>query len=156
MPDIKSELSKLANAWDAHEDSIRTKAKAIAPENTGNMSRDTFNYAGKVALTQNDLANAMASLGYTKSSVQAVITQMLRTGMLARVDDKMHPTQAEYTPLRNPYAKKKAKAKVKVSGIAALALPKAPDWESELNTMPLSTAYDLYKRLSIFFGGTKC
>ena len=47
MPDLQSELSKIANAWDDQEKEIRKeqpKEKAMTFTPTGNVSRDTFHF----------------------------------------------------------------------------------------------------------------
>lgn len=118
MPDLQSELSKIANAWDTHEQTIRhdsheqTQEKATAPmksfTKTGVCSHDVFAYvnANRHIYTPPLVAAALTDMGYRKSSVFALITQMKRNGML-KLDDNgfLTTTQDEYTPFANPYPK---------------------------------------------------
>ena len=135
MPDLQSELSKIANAWDTHEQEIRKespKEKEVSTqpnqtEYTGNMSRDLYMFVihHPNEMPQADIAHLMVDkFGYKYTSVQALITQMKRNGMLL-VDEqgKLVATQDEYKPFANPYKttkatlKAKAKAKTKSADI---------------------------------------
>ena len=138
MPDLQSELSKIANAWDTHEQTIRhdshekSKEKEVSTqpnqtEYTGNMSRDLYMFVihHPNEMPQADIAHLMVDkFGYKYTSVQALITQMKRNGMLL-VDEqgKLVATQDEYKPFANPYKttkatlKAKAKAKTKSADI---------------------------------------
>ena len=141
MPDLQSELSKLANAWDNHEQAIRQpqpqqeKAVQTTPV-TGNATRDTFEFIrlNSRKYTQVQLADGMARLGYKKNSVQALMTQMKRNGMIQLdPDGRLFTTLSEYKAFSNPYkanpvgqrlkTKRKGKRGATSAGIAALAAP---------------------------------
>lgn len=146
MPDLQSELSKIANAWDTHEQTIRhdshdthtqSKEKEVSTqpnqtEYTGNMSRDLYMFVihHPHEMPQVDIAHLMVDkFGYKYTSVQALITQMKRNGMLL-VDEqgKLVATQDEYKPFANPYKTTKATLKAK-----AKAKPKSADINDALS-----------------------
>lgn len=146
MPDLQSELSKIAHAWDSHEQIIRSpqakpqpqQEKAMTFQPTGNMSKDTFDYVKmhSCLLTQAQTAKDVSAMGYKYQSVQALITQMKRNSMIkVDSDNRLYTTQDEYKSFVNPYKvearikQEKAKAKearaqkkaaLKATGIAAL------------------------------------
>ena len=178
MPDLQSELSKIANAWDDQEKEIRQdkpKEKAMTFTKTGNVSHDTFNFIKTNAHvhTAATACRAMETLGYKRASVHALITQMKRVGFLKYdTSDKLFAAVPEYKPFANPYktAVKKAKTKpakaVKVqapksasAGIAALqpvemrAVPAAWDADTVLAHIGVKEAFKLYEALSKMFGG---
>lgn len=183
MPDLKSELVKVVSVWDAHEQEIRQPQKEkAAMQNTGNMTRDTFEFVrlNPDKYTQEQVTNALMKLGYKKNSVSSVLTQMRRTGHVAlSIDHKLHTLSNMYIPLQNPYkpkvkAKKKVKAKVRpapvaAQGIAALAAdtaatatitvqpPVKTQWSAEvvLAHMGIKEAHRLYLELSTYFGGAR-
>lgn len=130
MPDLQSELSKIANAWDTHEQEIRKespKEKEVSTqpnqaEYTGNMSRDLYMFVihHPNEMPQVDIAHLMVDkFGYKYTSVQALITQMKRNGMLL-VDEqgRLVATQDEYKPFANPYKTTKATLKAKAAKAA--------------------------------------
>ena len=138
MPDLQSELSKLANAWDSHEQSIRqdshathqekpmqTQEKIPAFKPTGVVSRDVFEFVRSrpFMYTSAGVLMNMTSHGYKKSTVSALITQMKRNGMLEAGDGNLLFTNKEtYAPIANPYdkpSKQKAKAKKAKAGVKA-------------------------------------
>jgi hypothetical protein len=156
-------LTATVQEWDDHEQQIRqpqpqtqpqpqpTQEKAVGFTKTGNMSKDTFDYVKENAslLTQAKAAHDMAAMGYKYASVQALITQMKKNGMM-RLDsyNKLYVTQDEYKPFVNPYLdktkakqnkaqRKEALKKIKAqttaqqqaqawAGIAALQAPATP------------------------------
>lgn len=174
MPDLQSELSKLASAWDTHEQEIRQpqQEKAMkAFEQTGNASRDTFEFIriNHNIYTQATAVSAMVGLGYKKSSISALLTQMKRTGLLA-VDTGGHlfTTRDTYAPVGTPYKPKSGRKqgrpkKVVGAGIAALPVAEAPAQrkqlvlkltaEDVLSKLDVKEAYKLYQELWNMFGG---
>lgn len=128
MPDLQSELSKIAHAWDSHEQIIRSpqtkpqpqQEKAMTFQPTGNMSKDTFDYVKmhSCLLTQAQTAKDVSAMGYKYQSVQALLTQMKRNSMIkVDSDNRLYTTQDEYKSFVNPYKiearikQEKAKAK---------------------------------------------
>ena len=183
MPDLQSELSKLASAWDSHEQTIRItnqqQEKMVQKFTvTGNATRDTFEFIrlnGHVH-THSSAAKAMAQLGYKHSSVHAVLTQMKRAGMIQlNSDGHVFTTMDEYKPLHNPYkanpvgrppkAKTKAKRSATSAGIAALQVAEEQTpierkqlvlkltTEDVLNKLDVKEAFKLYQELAKMFGG---
>ena len=138
---------------------------------TGSASRDTFDYIKDTPCTHNQATHALVAMGYKKSTVSALITQMKRVGFLKYdTADKLFAAVPEYKPFANPYktAVKKAKAKpakaVKVqapksAGIAALKpaetriMPAAWDADTVLANIGVKEAFKLYEALSQMFGG---
>lgn len=125
MPDLQSELAKLASAWDAHEQAIRApEAHAQQPQptpektmtatkeattssprtivRTGNLSRDLFHYVQQGLYTRIQVAAAMALIGYSKKSASSITTQMLKAGLLVLRDGRLCTTSADYAPVANP------------------------------------------------------
>lgn len=179
MPDLQSELSKLANVWDTHEQTIRTdthtppKEKTVKPFiKTGNASRDLFAmirdnphfYTGHAAFTM------LVDAGYKKTSASALVTQMKRCEYFKTDDnDRLYTTMQEYKPL--PHNKKtpkpkKAKpvkqAKPASAGIAALQVAEEParkqlvlkmTAEDVLTKLDVKEAFALYQELAKMFGG---
>lgn len=182
MPDLQSELSKIANAWDTHEQTIRhdshnphtqPKEKTMQPfTKTGNASRDLFHlifnqphfYTGHAAVT------ALINAGYKKASASALVTQMKRHDYF-RPDDngRLYTTMQEYKPL--PHNKKTPKPKkvkpvkqVKPAsaGIAALQVAEEParkqlvlkmTADDVLTKLDVKEAFKLYQELAQMFGG---
>lgn len=141
MPDLQSELSKLATVWDAHESAIRTPAHApststtpstthsTTPEKpamqttpmpfmtTGNLSRDLFTFVQRNAhiYTPSSVVTNVVALGFNKNSVSSLITQMQRGGLLrCDVDGKLFATLKNYKPFKTPYRKRLEEQKAKL------------------------------------------
>lgn len=183
MPDLQSELAKLASAWDTHEQIIRSPQSQTTPEKTmtatapttitktGNLSRDLFNYTKQGAYTRQQVTAAMESVGYVRKSAQSIITQLVRSSMVCERDGRLYPLQAEYAPIKNPtkpsptrsYTRKQTKA----AGLAALKeTKKEPVQEAKpvrlvrmqsatevLANMSVVEAHKLYVELGKMFGG---
>ena len=179
MPDLQSELSKIANAWDDQENEIRKeqpKEKAMTFTPTGNVSRDTFHFiqANPCKYTPSSACKSLTAMGYKYGSVHSLLTQLKRIEYIkANVDGELFTAIPEYKPFANPYKKNpvnKKKAKpakaIKVqapkstsAGIAALqpvemrAVPAAWDADTVLAHIGVKEAFKLYEALSKMFGG---
>lgn len=111
--------------WDEHEQIIRnpqhqtTQEKAMELQTTndtptqqftksGVCSRDTFDLIrlNPHKFTTVTAANRLANIGYRKTSIHAMYTQMRRNGMI-QTDDygRLFTDLPEYTPFNNPYKK---------------------------------------------------
>ena len=186
-------LTATVQEWDDHEQIIRSpqakpepqQEKAMTFQPTGNMSKDTFDYIKlhSFELTQAQAANAIALLGYKYQSVQAVLTQMKKNGMV-KINSAgyIFTDQTEYKPFANPYKiearikQEKAKAKearaqkkaaLKATGIAALKpdtaapaamftpapAPTTLTAQVVLKQLSVGEAYALYTELAKMFGG---
>ena len=179
VPDLQSELSKIANAWDDQEKEIRKeqpKEKAMTFTPSGNVSHDTFNFikANAHIHTAATACRAMEAMGYKRSSVHALITQMKRVEFLKYdTHDKLFAAVPEYKPFSNPYKqsgpKKHRTTKPKAdkvqapksagAGIAALKpaetriVPAVWDADTVLAHIGVKEAFKLYEALSKMFGG---
>lgn len=175
MPDLQSELSKLAHAWDNHEKQIRsTPEKTVNPTfsitKTNNLSRDLFNYIKQGTFTREEVRKAMEGVGYNGHSASSLITQMVRVGMLIAEGDTVRTNMAEYKPISNPtknnpsrtYNRKsttnkphtKPSAKThKAAGLAALeatsVTSSAPREPNPARLVRLQTAADVLANMSV-------
>ena len=182
MPDLQTELSKIAHAWDTHEQKIRNpqpQQEKVMPEQfakTGNASKDTFEVVRLHPLTYTpaQLCDVMTQHGYLKTSVSSLITQMKRVGIL-RAGERgfLYTAHKEFVSLHQLGKKLKAKptkqAKPKSAGLTALVpdtantitlsttLGQAPAhvWTAEnvLMHIGVSEAHKLYVELGKMFGG---
>lgn len=170
MPDLQSELSKLANAWDTHEQTIRhdshepLQEKALRINKTGNTSRDLFHFiqAHPYKYTPLEVKQLMTEQGFNPTSVSSLITQMKRNNMLDTSDSgRIATTQPAYNPIINPYTSKRpAKAKKSApAGAGIAALTPAPEakttWDAEtaLANLSVKDAHALWVELNKMFGG---
>lgn len=143
-------------------------------ERTGNLSRDIFNHARKGAFTREQLNAAMESVGYKRTSVASLITQMLRAKLLEERDLRLYPLRAEYKPL-SLYKAQEQRPTRKAAGLAAIPVKKekaqgqdpAQEHTQEprpvrlarlqtasevLANMNVAEAYKLYVELHAMFG----
>jgi len=171
MPDIKTAMSKVLEKWDNHENAIRKpQEKTMAFSKTGNLTHDVFKFIQSGAWTSPEVVHILAKHGYNKTSVHSIITQMRKAGMVVVNDGYLATTQAEYTPLKNPYHKRKKKdAPVKLkkatretikdtipatTGIAALKVATTQTkWDAEtvIANMGIKEAFKLYEELKKYF-----
>ena len=179
MPDIKSELSKVLNQWDKHEETIRTpKEKEMKRDYgfkpTNNVSRETFNYVyNHAGQTGKQIIAAMKERGFNESSVGSLLTQMVRIKSLKRDQYGAYfPLTKEYQPIKS-VAKKKidkpeqpSKSMTVSVGIAALnadttqeAKPKTSlilnrGWtpDKAIENLNVMQARALYDKLKTIFG----
>jgi len=108
MPDIKSELSKVLNQWDKHEESIRNpKEKEMKKDYgfkaTNNVSRETFQYVYNHAGQKGkQIIAAMKERGFNESSVGSLLTQMVRIKSIRRDQEGGYfPLTNEYQPIKS-------------------------------------------------------
>ena len=181
MPDLQTELSKIAQAWDTHEQKIRNpqpqQEKAMQTNSfvkTGNASQDTFAFIQRHAgcYTTRDTAEILRTQGYKVTSTSSLITQMRRAGLVG-LDDSGHlvPLKDAYVPLHRlakPAAKKRIVKKPKKAGLTALvpdtvtvsavstvAPQPATVWTADnvLKNIGVAEAAKLYAELGKLFGG---
>jgi len=188
MPDLQTALSKVLNEW-AKDDPPAAQAQPQPQEKptmpsitfpvTTNVSRATFDFVrDNPGLHHNEVKHRLIDKGYKDSSVTALISQLRRSGQIARLaDGTYHATAKEYEPIKQlfkqsaakkvvakkPVAKKIAKPEPKSAGIAALQPVAAPapapapmvisnDVEYILSTLPIKQARSLYDELHKIFG----
>ena len=158
MPDLKSELSKVINQWEA--------PAAPAPAHfkpTNNVTRTTFNHVrDNPGVTRVAAVKALELQGYKKTSTTSLLVQMLKQGLLREANGALFVAQPEYTPLKQRLvraaAKRKYAPKVKPVEKAApqveqKAEPVAEfDAEEWVNRLTLKQAKAVYEELKKVFG----
>lgn len=173
MPDIKTEMLKVANAWDKHEQTIRTEQTALKVATaTGNATKDAFRLIKEAPYkyTQVQAADALHAMGYKSSTAQSLITQLKRAELLGTDSQgKLYAKRSEYMPIGSAYKrslKSKAVAQQQAqawAGIAALqpdtraqeAAPAPLTAKTALAQLSVAEAYTLYVELHSMFGGAK-
>ena len=118
MPDLKTEMSKVLNEWENHEQSIRTpNAKKTASGRvvftvTNNVSRETFNYVkASPNSTSAQVCAVLEKRGFKESSVGSLLVQFVKQGMMSRDEQGRYKTIVpEYMPLKSNKATKSLKA----------------------------------------------
>jgi hypothetical protein len=137
MPDIQSELSKVISAWETPAAPAPTGRKFFTA--TNNVTRATFDYVkAHPGLTRIDVANALDSQGYKKSSTTSILGQMLKQGLMRTEGGGLFTTQSQYTPLKTSKlaAVRKATAHPKRKYVRKNAAAKAAAYEAHENYNP--------------------
>lgn len=188
MPDLQTALSKVLDEW-AKDDQPATQSQPQPQEKqtmtatifpvTTNVSRATFEFVrDNPGLHHNQIKHKLMDKGFKESSIVALISQLRRSGQIARLaDGAYHAAAKEYEPIKQFYKQAKTKkplAKRVVvkkiatpepnsAGIAALQPVAAPvpvpaptvisnDVEYILSTLPIKQARSLYDELHKIFG----
>ena len=175
MPDLKSEMSKVLDAWE--QDDQQTQEKQVQNtllqifKPTNNVSRETFNYIrDNPNKNSGEIRAELAKRGFNAGSVGSLITQYVKQGFAKRDDNGRYATIVpEYTPLKSTKKFRsegkrtnkivQIKSKSPSAGIAALKVdttPKVkPSWDVDtvLDTMSIVQARTLYDALKKIFGG---
>jgi len=139
MPDIKTEMSKVLNAWE--KDAQETTAKPAAPAKpvvstpsgkklwtpTNNVTRATFDYVqNNSGQTGEQIRAALGAKGFNLNSVSSLLTQFTKQGLIVRdVGGKHYAKVSEYRPLSST-KKYKATGKRKSKIVTAPRTPRAP------------------------------
>jgi len=177
MPDLKSEMSKVLEAWE--QDDQQTQQEKPVPTNTSpqifkptnNVTLETFNYVrDNPNKLSGEIRAAMTARGFNTGSVGSLITQFTKQGQFAKDHNGRYSVIVrEYTPLKSTKKFRSEgkrvnkivsiKSKPKSAGIAALqvdttpkAIPKT-DIQSILNGLSILQARALYDELKKIFGG---
>jgi predicted transcriptional regulator len=182
MADLKTEMSKVLNAWEQDETDTLARPMVARPDGkvvfgvTNNVSRETFNFVkNNPAQTHLTVTEALGKRGFKKTSVASLLTQFVKQGMISRDADGTYSAEVDaYSPLKSTKklraeTKTKPKAKAKVvkvprsSGIAALkvvpttintsSVATAWDAETVINNIGLKQAHKLFLELQTYFGG---
>ena len=177
MPDLKSEMSKVLEAWE--QDDQQTQQEKPVPTNTSpqifkptnNVSRETFNYIrDNPNKNSGEIRAELAKRGFNTGSVGSLITQYVKQGFAKKDSNGRYATIVpEYTPLKSTKKFRsegkrtnkivQIKSKSPSAGIAALKVdttPKVkPSWDVDtvLDTMSIVQARALYDALKKIFGG---
>lgn len=135
MPDLKSELSKVLQAWDAQDNEPTptpiaiptltkdtTMTQTTTPRTiTTNVTRETFNFVkANPGIHRQAVIRGLVQKGQKEKSVAAMVSQLLRNGNIEYIGAGLFTTQAEYEPLFNPAPRPKRVLKAK-----KVAAPKA-------------------------------
>lgn len=176
MPDLKTEMNKVLNAWEQDAQQTQTGKKPYRFTATNNVSVETFNYVkNNPRSVASEIYSALEKRGFKKSSVGSLLTQFVKQEQMARTEAGKYTTLVPaYIPLKSAKkhreqikaeAKKKEAPKPKLvsSGIAALkAEPRAKvtgvtssAWDADtiINNIGLKQARALYDELKKIFGG---
>ena len=175
MPDLKSEMSKVLDAWE--QDDQQTQEKQVQNtlpqifKPTNNVSRETFNYIrDNPNKNSKEIRTTLTKQGFNAGSVGSLITQFLKQGQVSKdANGRYNTIVSEYTPLKSTKKFRsegkrtnkivQIKSKTKSQGIAALQVdttPKVkPSWDVDtvLDTMSIVQARALYDALKKIFGG---
>ena len=173
MPDLKSEMSKVLDAWEQNDQ--QTQQEKQVPKKTfqptNNVTLETFNYVrDNPNKLSGEIRDAMKQRGFNVGSVGSLITQFTKQGRFIRDhNNRYHAIAREYTPLKSTKQFRSEgkrtnkivniKTKTPSAGIAALQVdttPKVkPSWDVDtvLDTMSILQARTLYDALKKIFGG---
>jgi hypothetical protein len=174
MADLKTEMSKVLNAWEQDAQEVQ-QPKSKGPRMftaTNNVTRATFEYVkSNPKRTHSQICEEMVRRGFKQNSVCSLITQFTKQGMFEKYEDGRYVALTDaYIPLKSPKKNKaegKRKAKVvkvpRSAGIAALkvvpttintsSVATAWDAETVINNIGLKQAHKLFLELQTYFGG---
>ena len=182
MPDLKSEMSKVLEAWEKDVDQLQQqKEKQVQTQQlfkpSNNVTRETFNYVRDNPLkTHREVCDALEPFGFSPNSVGSLLTQFVKQNQLARDHLRRYTALApEYKPPKSSKkfkaegkrvnkivsikSKVKPKAETKSTGIAALKVDTTSkigtQWDADtiINNIGLKQARALYDELKTIFGG---
>lgn len=170
MPDLKSELSRVINAWEPAPTKDEPKPYFTT---TNNVCRATFEYIrDNPGKTRKEVCNALFERGYKTSSTTTLIGQMLKQYHARESQGLLYATSDMYTPLKGSvaWAKLQDTAKRKHVTLVGKSTGKAGNtrpalvketsqidstWDAEtlLNNLSIKQARALYDELRKIFGG---
>jgi hypothetical protein len=164
MPDLKTEMSKVLNAWEQDEQDTLARPMVPLPDGrvvfgvTNNVSRETFNFVkNNPAQSYTTIVEAMAKRGFKKTSVASLLTQFVKQRLISRDEDGVYYAEVEeYSPLKSTKklrAEGKSKTKIvkapRSQGIAALKVEPKLKKEKMTGVIPsampapvITTAWD--------------
>jgi len=180
MPDLKSEMSKVLEAWE--QDDQQTQQEKPVPTNTlpqifkptNNVSRETFNYIrDNPNKNSKEIRTTLTKRGFNAGSVGSLITQFLKQGQVSKdANGRYNTIVPEYTPLKSTKNFRsegkrvnkivQIKSKTKSQGIAALQVDIATQtsfsvtpWSTDgiISKLSVIQARALYDDLKKIFGG---
>lgn len=149
MPDLKSELSKVLNAWENDAPAEQPVTQPTTPEPKmhhnvkSNVTHITFNYVrDNPGQTRANVINTLIAQGHKKGSITALVGVMVKQGHFSEVKGRLTANLDEYKPLLSSkmFDKKQKAAERK----AALAAKKAAvvTHPSPATLTPLTTPSD--------------
>jgi hypothetical protein len=133
---------------------------------TNNTSRATFEIVrDNPGNSKKECIRLLGLKGFKPSSTSSLLSQMVKQGHIW-VDSSggLHPNQKEYTPLKAAATIKNKAKKAKTSKLITsepvvapkrevIDVPIRTNIESILDTISLSDAHELYRKLHVYFGG---
>lgn len=106
MPDLKSELSKVINSWEAPTQAA-SKAEPTAEAKpyftvTNNVCRATFEcIRDNPGKTRTEIGVMLEKDGYKKSSTTSLMGQMVKQGLVRETQGLVYANYTEYKPLKS-------------------------------------------------------
>jgi hypothetical protein len=170
MPDLKSELSKVINAWEPAPAKEEPKAYFTT---TNNVCRTTFEYIrDNPGKSRKDVCNTLLARGYKTASTTTLIGQMIKQFHVRESNGLLYAIKTDYEPLKGSKAWAKLQAAKaaprkhvelvsKSTGKVFNPRPaqEAPQinsaWDADvmLNSLSIVQARALYDSLRKIFGG---
>ncbi len=165
MPDIQTEMQKILQAWEQPE-TTETKTEEPMFTPTTNTSRATFELVrDEPGLPKAQYIRKLETMGHKKASTSSLLAQMTRQGHIW-VDSSgcLRPNHTEYRPLKSAKAHIKKTKQPKTSKLRTsepvvapkrelIDVPVRTNIESILDTISLSDAHEMYRKLHVYFGG---
>lgn len=183
MPDLKSELSKVINSWEAPTQAA-PKAEPTAEAKpyftvTNNVCRVTFDcIRDNPGKTRTEIGLMLEKEGFKRSSTTSLMGQMVKQGLVRETQGLVYANYTEYKPLKsakvwaNHVAKQAEQApqrkRIEIVNkrtgevinprpvTTALPMPQiSPVWDADtlLNSLSIVQARALYDSLRKIFGG---
>lgn len=157
MPDLKTELTKVINEWNAPEAPTTMTKTHFAV--TNNVTRATFErIAQNPGITREALYQSMALDGFKRSSTTSLVAQMLAKGNIRLHGSGLFTAQAEYKalPRAQPTKPRKIKAIVQTAPkpeiLPVVSTPPAWDTSDIIDRLNIKQARALYEELKSIFG----
>lgn len=156
MPDIKTEMSKVLNAWEQDAQQTQAKPMVATPNGkklwtvTNNVTRATFDYVQKYGGNTGDKIRAdLIAQGFKANSISSLLTQFVRQGAMRRdAEGRYYTVAPEYVTikasLKNKYeGKRKSKIVTSPRSTGIAALKPEPTPVKEKTTINISSVQPL-------------
>lgn len=167
MPDLKSELSKVINAWEPEPAKEEPKPYFSV---TNNVCRSTFEYIrDNPGKTRKEVCNTLLARGYKTASTTTLIGQMVKQSHVRESNGLLYAIKPEYEALKGSkaWAKLQAAPRKHVTLVSKSTgkvfnprpAQEAPQinsaWDADvmLNSLSIVQARALYDSLRKIFGG---
>lgn len=159
MPDLKSELAKVINAWETPE---KPPVGAPGRQATTGTSRATFDYIkAHPGQSLKQIRAALALAGHKATTVSTLLLGMRHQGIVRGDPSGLYVAQDEYTPIKPKVVRAAQKARKatkvprpvrQVAPVAKVVAPAEFNAEDFVNGLTLKQAKDVYVKLQEFFG----
>jgi hypothetical protein len=181
MPDLKSEMSKVLEAWEQDVEQLQQEKQLNSTKKlphmftaTNNVTQETFNYVkNNPNKNSGEIRTALVARGFNAGSIGSLLTQFTKQNQMTKDHNGRYAVCVpSYTPLKSTKSFRAAgkrvnkivsiKPKSQTAGIAALKVePKAQvtgvntSWDADtiINNIGLKQARALYDELKKLFGG---